>query len=206
LAKKSTLLLIRHGATAANVRRPYILQGLRPDGELIELGRNQSRALARALSPYAVSAVYASPLRRAHETAQFVADAIGLRVDLNPALVEADFGAWSGRTWPEVERLWPEPCHAFRADPARFGYPGGETLTQVLQWAARHAGGTFVVVAHGTVNRVLLAHWLGLPLRDARTIAQDNAAFNVVDFHDGHAEVRTVNAAAHLAEAPAHAA
>jgi broad specificity phosphatase PhoE len=49
------------------------------------------------------------------------------------------------------------------------------------------------VVSHGAVNRVLLAHWLGMGISAARTVPQDNAAINVVEFHGGEAKVRTVN-------------
>ena len=63
----------------------------------------------------------------------------------------------------------------------------------------QHGGKTFLVVGHGLVNRVLLAHWLGLPLRLARRLPQDNAGLNLIEFHGLDAKVRTVNAVGHLA-------
>jgi broad specificity phosphatase PhoE len=59
----------------------------------------------------------------------------------------------------------------------------------------RHAGQTFLVVSHGVVNRVLLAHWTGTSLRDARRILQDNGAFNIVALEGGRANVITLNSA-----------
>ena len=49
------------------------------------------------------------------------------------------------------------------------------------------------MVGHGVVNRVLLAHWLGLPPRDARKVRQDNAGYSLVEFRSGRPCVRTVN-------------
>jgi broad specificity phosphatase PhoE len=205
-----TLILVRHGATAANVRRPYTLQGLRPDPELIEEGVRQARAAARALEGWPVARVYSSPLRRARGTAEVIAETLGVAVEAADALAEADVGQWSGLTWAQVERGWPDQWRAFQGDPETHGYCGGENLAQVRdralpvieQLLAHHPGPAVLVVGHGVVHRVLLAHWLGLPLRHARQLPQDNGGISVVEFHGATAQVRTVNAVAHLRPAP----
>jgi broad specificity phosphatase PhoE len=117
-------------------------------------------------------------------------------------LAEADFGDWSGLTWVDIAQRWPNENRAFHADPAQHGYPSGENFAQVLQrvlpvfqrLALRHAGEIFAVVGHGTVNRVLLAHWIGIPIRYARQLPQDNASLSLVENVAGHARVRTINA------------
>jgi probable phosphoglycerate mutase len=203
---RTVLILVRHGATLANVHRPYLLQGLRPDLDLIDAGRAQARAAALALRDYPIEALYCSPLRRAAQTAQAIGDALGLQAIEHAGLLEADLGEWAGLTWPEVERRWPAESRAFHEDAEAHGYLGGENLAQVRdrvlpavdELAARHAGATVAAVGHGVVNRVLLAHWLGLPLRCARRVPQDNGGFSVVELDGGRAEVRTVNAARHL--------
>jgi broad specificity phosphatase PhoE len=203
----STLILVRHGATAANVCRPHVLQGLRPDNELIEQGRQQARAAGLALRNQLVAAVYTTPLKRARESAELIAQALGLPVNVEPTLVEADVGDWTGLSWPEIESRWPTKHRAFHDDAQLHGYPGGENLGQVRdrtlpviqRLAARHAGTTFVVVGHGVVNRVLLAHWMGIPLRCARQLPQDNGGFSTVEFRGENAHVRTANCVLHLA-------
>jgi broad specificity phosphatase PhoE len=200
------LLLARHGATRANLARPYILEGLRPDSELAGVGFAQARAAGEALRTFPVGTIYSSPLRRARATAGVIAERLGVQVEIEPGLAEADVGLWAGLSWQEVERRWPGECAAFRDDPEQNGYLGGENLPQVRARVVpvveglvqRHAGECFLVVAHGAVNRVLLAHWLGIPLRFARRLPQDNAAFNVVEFTDGEFTVRTLNQATHL--------
>lgn len=205
---ESVLLLARHGVTEANVRLPYTLQGLRPDSELIDEGLRQARALAAAVAGGPVVHAYCSPLRRARQTAEVIANALGVPLSVEEGLVEADVGLWAGLTWEEVSRRWPEESCAFHEAPDLNGYLGGENLAQVCRrvlpaverLVERHPGQTVLVVSHGVVNRVLLAHWLGLPLRHARRLPQDNGGLNTVVFRDDTPRVRTVNAVAHLLE------
>ena len=209
----TTLILVRHGATAANLAKPYTLQGSRPDSELVAVGVLEARAAARALAGFRAVRVYCSPLRRARATAEIIAARLGVPVEVEGGLIEADVGEWSGLTWEEVGRRWPREHAAFHDDAERHGYLGGETLPQVRdrvlpaigRIVAAHPGGTVVVVGHGVVNRVLLAHWLGLPLRYSRQLPQDNARYSVVEFRAGAAKVRTVNVAGHTAGRPARA-
>ena len=202
----SVLILARHGATEANVRLPYTLQGLRPDSDLIDQGLLEARAVAIALAGQPVVHAYCSPLRRSRQTAEVIADALGVPLGVEAGLVEADVGLWAGLTWEEVARRWPEASRAFHDAPDVNGYLGGENLGQVggrvlpavARLVGRHAGETILVVGHGVVNRVVLAHWLGLPLRYARRIPQDNGALSTVEFRGASVRVRTVNAVAHL--------
>ncbi len=202
----TTLLLLRHGATAANVSQPYTLQGSRPDSELIDAGIIQAKAAADFLASYPAVQVYCSPLKRARTTAQIIADRLEVPLEAVDGLVEADVGLWSGLTWSEIERHWPVEHRAFHDDAASHGYLGGENLTQVRdrilpimhRVAAAHGDRTIVVVGHGVVNRVLLAHWLGLPLRQSRRLPQDNTGINAVEIRGDTAKVQTVNAVVHL--------
>jgi broad specificity phosphatase PhoE len=204
---ETVLFLVRHGATQANVVRPYVLQGLRPDSELIEVGIAQARAAAKALRAYPISAVYCSPLQRAWRTAEIIAAPFSLSAVNEPGLIEVDTGLWSGLSWEEISQRWPEQYRAFQGDSEQHGYLGGDNLAAVRERAlpvveqlvAQHPGETIVAVAHGVVNRVLLTHWLGLPLRFARRLPQDNGCINVIEFQGGQAKVRTVNAIGHLA-------
>jgi broad specificity phosphatase PhoE len=170
------------------------------------VGIHQARCVGRALRPYLLSGVYCSPLKRARETAQLIGAELDTPVEVIEALSEIDTGLWTGFTWEQVGERWPEESRAFHEDPGTHGYLGGETLAQVHNrvlpvvqgLVTRHQGETFLIVSHGVVNRVLLAHWLGVPLRHARQLPQDNAGINVVEFRNGVPSVRTVNAVAHL--------
>jgi broad specificity phosphatase PhoE len=202
------MILIRHAATESNLQRPAVLQGRHADHPLAEMGERQARSLAAALSSRSIAAVFSSPLRRAVQTAAPIAEHRRLNVETSDALTEVDVGAWEGMTWPDVAQSWPEEYRAFLADPEQHGYLGGENLDQVRRrcvpalenLAAKARGATLVVVGHNTVNRVVLAHWLDLPLTYARRLPQANAAYNEIVFSNGSVHVRTINRLDHLAE------
>jgi broad specificity phosphatase PhoE len=154
-------LLVRHGETDWN--REQRFQG-HADQPLNELGREQARALADELAGEQVDAVYSSDLRRAHETAEIVAERLGVPVVTDPALREIDVGEWQGLTWPEIEARYPEGVRDWHEK--GYGWTEGETYEQLgervvgrlRELAAAHPDQTLVVVAHGGTVRAARAH------------------------------------------------
>ena len=203
-----SVYLIRHGATGNNLTHPPRLQGCGIDAELSAEGRRQAERTAAFLASRRLEAVYSSPLLRARQTAEAIATAAGVAVELCPEIHEADLGQWEGRTWPEVERLYPEQYAAFLRDASVHPYLGGETLEQVRaravpaleQIVAENAGRTVAIVAHNIVNRVYLAQLLEVPLPRYRLIPQDNCGITVLEHRNGHTQVVTVNGLWHLQE------
>lgn len=201
------LILMRHGATEANLVRPYTIQGREPDSELAAIGVEQARAASAALRGLAIARVYSSPLKRARATAAEIANRLGLQHEIEAGLIEADVGQWAGLTWQEIEHRWPEAFAAFQEQADVHGYLGGENLNAVRdrvlpvmeELFARHPEECVLVVGHGVLNRVLLAHWLGLPLRLARRLPCENTGFSRIDVEEGQARVRSMNESAHLA-------
>src|SRR5580704_7208531 len=171
-ADHSTLYLVRHGATDANLRRPYVLQGRGIDLPLNPTGRQQADRVAGLLGQKSVSAVYASPMRRALETARAIAARCQVEVAVRDELVECNVGRWEGLSWDGIREQFPEAYENFQRDPSQFPYLGGETYGDVArrvvpvleQLLEQHRGDQFVVVAHNIVNRVSVATFLGLDL------------------------------------------
>ena len=99
------LLLIRHGENDFMQRR---LTGRTAGISLNAKGRQQAQTLADALTHAPIKAIYASPLERAVETAQPLALAHGLEIQIRPALIEVDYGRFQGRTYKQLARtnLW----------------------------------------------------------------------------------------------------
>jgi probable phosphoglycerate mutase len=102
---RTRILLARHGETEWN--RVGRWQG-HADQPLNEAGRLQASELAERLAGDGITAVYSSDLARARETADAVADRLGLEVVEDEGLREIDVGSWSGLTRAEVERRFPE--------------------------------------------------------------------------------------------------
>ena len=95
-----SVLLLRHGETEWSLTGRHT--GL-TDVPLTDEGRRVAASLEARLAPLEPVLVLASPLARARETAEIVAEALGLPVERRPALREVDVGSWQGLTRDEVE-------------------------------------------------------------------------------------------------------
>jgi broad specificity phosphatase PhoE len=182
------------------------MQGRRINPSLAPSGVEQAKLVGRALAHRPLKAVYSSPLLRAAETAAAVAAPHGLGVVTIEGLTEVEIGEWEDRSWPDIEATDPVRYSAFREDPERQGYPGGENLADVArrmleamgQIARDHQGEEIAVVAHSVVNRVYLGELLHVPLALRRKIPQDNCGISLVECRPGKQRVRTLNGVVHL--------
>ncbi|MGA1409995.1 MAG: histidine phosphatase family protein, partial [Prochlorotrichaceae cyanobacterium] len=95
-----TLLLIRHGQTLANAKG----QMHTADLGLTPLGFQQAQALIPHCQHYGIGHLLCSSAQRALQTAQAIATALNLSIQTTPLLQERNWGAWSGRTWVEVQK------------------------------------------------------------------------------------------------------
>jgi broad specificity phosphatase PhoE len=203
---RTTLYLLRHAATEANLARPPRLQGRRHNPPLAPVGVRQAEATRDFLAVRPIDACFCSPLLRAAQTAAIVAAPHGLAPQTVEALTECDVGRWEGMSWPEVRSSDAEAYQSYMRDPAGFAYPGGESFAQVHARASAaieellqaHAGKTILVVSHHVVNRTYLAGLLGLPVAQARQVALDNCGISVVVRDATGTQVSTLNAAFHL--------
>jgi probable phosphoglycerate mutase len=177
------VIAIRHGETAWNVDTR--IQG-QLDIPLNDTGRWQARRLAQALADEPLHAVYASDLGRALETAQALAEAVGLEVVTDPGLRERGFGIFEGRTWKEIEQQWPDLSARWRQRDPEFGPEGGETLASFYdrcirtasRIAAAHTGQSIALVAHGGVLDCLYRAGSRIALQAPRTWELGNAGIN----------------------------
>ena len=177
------LIVLRHGETSWN--HDTRIQG-HTDIDLNATGRWQAARLAAALADEPLSAVYASDLKRASDTATAVAQAQGLAVVHHSGLRERCFGQLEGKTWAEIESLHPADALQWRTRVPDWAPEGGESL-QTLQrrilgtldgLAHRHLGEHIAVVAHGGVLDIIYRAATGLELQAPRSWLLKNAAIN----------------------------
>ena len=186
-ADRTIVYLARHGQTPLN--ESGVLRGL-ADPPLDDTGQRQASRLGAALGGRGLSAVVASPLRRARQTAAPVAERAGLEVGTDQCLVDRDYGPCTGVSKDEVIARWGSVDDAPGVEPASA--VRGRALACLTDIARRHQGGTVVVVSHDAVNcQVLAALDPGLGSPD--DILQDNGCFNMLELRDGSWTVRTVN-------------
>ncbi len=167
------LLLLRHGQSTWNAELRW--QGA-ADPPLSERGVAQAEAVVVALGDTGFTAVVSSPLVRARQTAEIVADGLGLGpVETEARLRERDVGEWSGLTTDEIETRWPGLLDEWRAG-RLDAIPGGEgdITARVLEGLDRvialHPGDTVLVVTHGGVIRTA-ERALGAELSSVRNVA-----------------------------------
>lgn len=202
---ETRLILIRHGETDDNVAGR--VAGWR-ESALTERGRAQVEQVATHVAArYRPVAVYASPLRRAKETADVLAGRLGLVVQVYPGLREISFGDVEGLTLPELRERFPELLvRAVKADDEDMGWPNGETRRQFQTRvrgafdaiARAHPGQTIAIVTHGgVVSRLLADIAEGQP---GRWSAYESANCSVAEIvqSDGICTIACWNETAHL--------
>ncbi|WP_042379733.1 bifunctional RNase H/acid phosphatase [Streptacidiphilus melanogenes] len=206
MGKPTTFVMLRHGETALTPQKRFSGSG-GGDPALSERGRWQAeRAAAAFAARGTIEAIVSSPLRRCRETAQAVADVLGLDVRVEEALREADFGSFEGLTFAEVKERQPEALDAWLASP-RTAPPDGESFVAVGRRVAaardrllaRYAGRTVLVVSHVTPIKTLVRLALGAPTEALYRMELSAAAVSAVQFYaDGNASLRLFNDTSHL--------
>ncbi|MFI8274213.1 bifunctional RNase H/acid phosphatase [Streptomyces sp. NPDC085929] len=203
----ATFVLLRHGETALTPQKRFSGSG-GADPELSAAGRRQASAVAEALAARGtVQTIVSSPLRRCRETAQAVADRLGLTVTVEEGLREVDFGAWEGLTFAEVQERFPDDLQAWLDSPKAAPTGGGESFTTATRrisatrerLLAAHAGRTVLLVTHVTPVKILVRLALGAPPEALFKMELSAASLSAVAYYaDGNASVRLLNDTSHL--------
>jgi probable phosphoglycerate mutase len=181
------IILIRHGETDWNrVRR---LQG-HWDIALNELGHRQASALARALSSEKPTAIYASDLQRARDTAQAVADRHQITVSIDARLRERCYGAFEGLLYDDIDGHFPQAFAQWQARELHARFPAGERQAETLhefsaravavvtELAQRHDNEKIIIVSHGGVLDCVYRAAYGMDLLVERQFDMKHAAIN----------------------------
>jgi broad specificity phosphatase PhoE len=188
--------LLRHGEPTVFGR----INGRLPGVGLSARGRDEIAAVAARLAGETIDAIYASPLQRTRETAEILADRLGLPIQYREDVIEIDFGEWTGLTADEIRKdqrwqMWSN-CRSIAA------VPEGESWRQVQDRVVGalfdlhrlHPRQSVVLVSHGDVIRAALLFALGMPLdfcsrievalASVSTIRLDDAGIRVVALND----------------------
>ncbi|RDI65177.1 bifunctional RNase H/acid phosphatase [Nocardia pseudobrasiliensis] len=202
--RPTRMLLLRHGQTELSVHRRYSGRGNPP---LTALGREQAARAAKYLAAKGgIAAVVSSPLGRAQETAEAVAQALDVPVRVLNGLIETDFGAWEGLTFSEAAQQDPE-LHARWLSDSSLPAPGGESFDQVREriegvrrdLVGLYPGQNIVVVSHVTPIKTLLQLALGVGPSLLYRLHLDLASLSIAEFYpDGGSSVRLVNDTSYL--------
>lgn len=168
---KTTLYMIRHGQSRANLEGRFLGQG---DWDLTELGHAQAEAAAGYLKTIPCDAIYASDLCRAFHTAEHTATAVGLPVTEEYGLREIAAGEWECMPFEEIEAMYPKAYRRWREDIDHAQCVNGESvaalqarvIATMRRIAAAHMGQTVLLFTHATPIRVAAAHCLEKAVKD----------------------------------------
>lgn len=205
------IILVRHGETDWNATGR--IQG-NNDTPLNAVGRAQAQRVAARLAGEPVRAIYSSDLARAYETAVIIDQGIHVGVVTSPVLRERRYGVWEGLTSAEIQARYSEQFAEWRSRRMDFAPPGGETHNQLLARALaeleaiahRHPGELVVVVTHGGLCYVVLAHLVG-SVDGARQVGATrqvaptgNASLHILEVAGDQWSVVSMNETSHLQE------
>lgn len=190
------IALVRHGAADASVRGRCCGS---LDPALSDEGRRQMRHASRLLVRLGAVTIYASPQARALDSARTLEIAAPLLVD--DRLREIDFGLLEGLTYDEVADRHPDVWRGWMQAPVDVVFPQGEQFgafshrvdLAVADLTTQHRGCAIVVVAHGGVNRLILARALGLDLRHMFRLQQTCGAVSLIDYYGEQAIIQAMN-------------
>lgn len=197
------LWLVRHGETDWNLQGR--IQGHLPT-TLNDTGRRQARDLARYFAGKPFTAIYASDLPRARETAEIIArrwrtariskkenqkeiQEYQMPVQTTPALRERDLGEYQGKTVEEYRVLRAAHAHG---DLAQWtDVPGVETdaalwqraAAELQRIAAAHVGQDVLIVTHGGLLSMVVWQTLGIVVGHPRRFPLSNGITVVISYH-----------------------
>lgn len=211
------IYLVRHGETTFNKEGKF--QG-QSDIPLDAEGKAQAEKLGHRFedeflqSGEQIAAIYCSPLSRAEETAEAVADKFQLAPKADPAMVEMDMGEWEGKTAKQIMEEYKDQngvplLKKWQEDPVENNIPGGEkaadldnrVATSLDRIIKNHLPAeNIVLVAHMGPIAVALRHVLGKPLKDLAKVKTDNASVSVIEVNGDidHGKVLLMNDTSHL--------
>ncbi len=190
-------LLIRHGENDWVGKR---LAGRTPQVHLNATGKKQAEAISELLSQLPFNAIYSSPLERAMETAQPLAETLSLPINIQNGLQEIDFGDWQGKTIKQLQRL--KLWKTVQSNPEAMTFPGGESFIQaqnrlstcLMQLNEQHTETDLIACfSHSNSIRLLVAHFLNMPLNAFQRISIDTTSISTIMISESQIHVPTIN-------------
>jgi len=184
------LIFIRHAHSIAN--EAGILSGQLPGISLSKKGAKQAEELVERIGAVEFDSVRVSPMQRCEETiSPWVKSKYSKgmkRYLVDDALVEVDYGNWSGRKLSSLsrEKLWGE----IQSRPSAVEFPSGEkmkamqkrAISSITQAVNESKKGTHLFVSHGDVVKAMVASLLKMKLDDFQTLVIDPASITVIEY------------------------
>jgi phosphoserine phosphatase len=200
------IVLVRHGQTDWNKKE--LFRG-RADIPLNQVGIQQATKTAHHLKilDFSINKVYSSPLQRALQTAQAIAN----QLDIPPVeevedFIEFDYGQWEGQPYDTIKKKSPQMYKQWLNDPIQLKIPGGETLEQVKDRVKRaldlimrqSKDQNIVIVSHKAITKIIIGILLGWEEDNYWKIEKDLASISIIEIDNGKVTAHVLNDIGHL--------
>lgn len=201
------IYLIRHAESVANTMGIY--QGQTYDTDLSALGKNQAKALAQKFKSIQIGQIYSSPLKRTKQTAQEIAEATGLEIEIDLNLLETNHGDWEGMSKEEIKKTYNGKYEGWLTNPADVYFPRGETFCETVARAEAFLTSTIfdentLVVTHDNIVRSMLAIIDGKEINSIWDYDLDPAGITEIEVdytnRDRIYKILTINNTSHLTD------
>jgi len=193
------IFLMRHGDSRKDSIKRYLGQS---DDPLNDRGREQAEWWRARFSSIRFGRVFCSNLARSMQTARIIMSGREGLVTPLEGLREIAMGDWDGLAMADVRARQPAEFAARGMNPDSHRPPGGESFADLLKRVIPVFRGIFsldpeertvLVIGHAGVNRALLCHVLGMPLKNLFLIGQDYCCLNILGRGGGTLRVDAVN-------------
>lgn len=201
----TTLILVRHGQSMANLEKIYAGH---TDYDLSPTGHAQTEKTAEyILENYKVDKIYSSDLKRAYNTAKKVADKIGMEIITDKNLREIYAGNWEDVPFDELVQKYSDDYSVWLDDIGNSVCTGGESVKQLAERilkklteiATENDGKTVLVTFHATPIRTMQCLWSGKTLDEMKDVPWvSNASVTVVEYKDSNFELKLIGEDSHL--------
>ena len=192
------LYLVRHGELVTSKEWRYVGQ---MDVELNETGKKQIQNLSSRLSSEQIEMIFSSDLTRTIESAEIIGNKLEIINEPMSELREINLGVWEGLTLEEIEESFPEDFVKRSEDIKDFRIINGESFSDVKERVIPklkdiiegNVSKRILVIAHGGVNRIIIADALGLDINNIPRLEQNYACLNIIDYYKSGPVVRLIN-------------
>ncbi len=192
------VMLVRHGETDASMKgRCYG----KLDVPLSTEGVSQVKKTAQLIAPLQPTFIVSSPRIRALDSAEIIAHRCQLSVSVNEQFAELDFGDLEGERYEDVEAEHPKFFAQWMSNPTQVTFPNGESYQSMAERVVmgydallqNNRDAKCVLVAHGGVIRIILAHVLELDAGNVFRLDQSYAGISCIDYYESTPVLRVMN-------------
>ena len=189
--KLMKLIFIRHGETQNT--KQFRLYKDSDDPPLTQTGKNEIYKSAQFLQEkYSFDALYTSPLLRARQSAEIIAEKVQKEISIEPNLIERRAGIWGGLTLEEIKTNYPQEYQLYKFNKINYKLSCAESIQETFDRTVatvnhileKKLHDTILVVTHAGIIKSYVAFILNMPLENIDNIYFPTASITEINFYN----------------------